>query len=165
MDRFVFNSADFGQPPSQNLESSSSNNSRLSDHPPLITSFQQKNSSELFAGYAITSPRYDYYQDQLFRIKFRFKVAEEDQDHFLDTIRQHLRDQYQMSYVTEKVSRVNEFQTTYLLVLESPSGVVARIVRHRYGNCWAPPYIKLQKTEIIDKLNHEMNPNYIARAY
>jgi hypothetical protein len=128
----------------------------------IIASYTRITDAPRFCGYKIASPQYDYYQDKLFRIHFRFINCGSNPDEYLETIEDRLTE-LGMSYVEERETNPTEGQSTLKLVYKSADGIVAQIIIRRYGSCWGLPLIKFQSIELIDALNKEMNPRYVSK--
>ncbi|MCD6526114.1 MAG: hypothetical protein J7K75_03870 [Desulfuromonas sp.] len=131
----------------------------------MVASYTRLTDPLSFCGYVITQPQYDFYQDELFRVRFKLNATETDPESCLEIIEQELVARYQMTCVSEYEDRYDDTRSTLKLVFQSDAGVVAQIVWKKFGHCWGTPYVKLQKTELINALNKTMNPQYISKSY
>lgn len=131
----------------------------------IIDSFIKPSDEKTFCGLKISSPQYDFYKNKLFRIIFRFEDIDEEHNAIFSSITHKLKQHYGMRMVSDTERQIDSYRSSHVVVLASEHGVVAKIVSYKYGSCWITPYVKLQKTELINTLNKAMNPKYIPKNY
>ncbi|WP_316347286.1 hypothetical protein [Desulfuromonas acetoxidans] len=131
----------------------------------VYSSYTRQSDAGQFHDLTITQPVYDFCDEELFRIRFRLAVEDQEPEEALEALGNILEKWYQMTFVHEETQSTSEHCIAHKWVFKSSQDIVAEVSWKRYGGCWDMPIIKVQKSQLINKLNKAMNPDYISKAY
>lgn len=152
---------DFGTAPTDTMECVRGACDTDSTKRIITSSYVNPQDPNQFYGYDITPPRYDYYNDELFRVSFKIKTDNTAPEFYLEAIEAALVDHYDMEWLGEDEHEINANLLSHVVGYSSDSGIIVHIYWEKRDRCWSAPSIRIQKTELIDQLNKDMNPDYI----
>lgn len=129
----------------------------------IVSSYFKPTDVTTFGGVPISSPRYDYYQNENFQIFFEILCDSENTDVCIDQVESNLVENYEMINLDSANIVQNEEHEILIIDLGVDSEVLAKIIWMKRNNVWGKPAVKIYKKDLIDKVRLAANPYYVSK--
>jgi hypothetical protein len=116
-----------------------------------------------YGGVKISSPRYDFYDNQLYQIFFSIACKTDKATACIENVVQELRSQYGLEQIGEIFKVYSDHQAIYSYQFLTDTGAVVEIHREKSSNIWDRPSVKIYEKDLIDAVRISANPNYIPK--
>lgn len=166
---FEFN--DFGLPPSPHMTCvkgpclDSDAEEIYKQSRTIVSSYFKPIDVTHFGGVPISSPRYDYFNDENFQILFEIVCDYENMEACMDQVESNLIETYGMENLESANIVQSEKNEIIVRDLGMDSGILARIIRMKVNNVWGNPAVKIYRKDLIDKLRSAVNPHYVSKKF
>lgn len=113
-----------------------------------------------FGGVAITSPQYDYFENQLFRISFQLRCRVSQGDACMESVADELDRTYGLTAIQDAEQETFPGRTVLTREFRTDAGAVVSFSRDKIDGQWQQPLVRIYDLPLMDSVRESANPRY-----
>ena len=130
---------------------------------PIVSKYNLPVDITHYGGVKISSPEYDFFDNQLFQVGFKAECKADKARVCIDDIVNELDAQYGLEQIKDVYKEYSDQQAVHFYQYLTDTGAVIKIYWEKNINRWGYPSIKIYEKPLLDAVRVFSNPNYIPK--